>query len=41
MEAMLTLARRILEYCREFKAAGIIKLITDFIEGISGDVQPR
>ena len=41
MEAMLNLARRILEYCREFKAAGIIKIITDFIEGISGEVQPR
>lgn len=41
MEGILNLAKQILEYCREFKAAGILELIRDYLSGLSGEVQPR
>lgn len=39
MEGILNLARQILEYCREFKAAGIIELIRDYISGLTGGTE--
>ncbi len=41
MEALLNLSKKILEYCKEFKAAGIIQIISDFFAGLGGTVQPR
>lgn len=38
MEALLNLSKKILEICKEFKAAGIIQAIADFFADFG--VQP-